>query len=838
MKGPPMLKSPASLFGRLAVPLVCVAMGLSVTSAAIQAHAGAPTSPAAQQYRPLIHYSPRENWMNDPNGLIRHKGIYHLFYQYNALGSTGGNASWGHATSKDLTHWVEQPVAIPMDQTEEVWSGSVVYDEANTSGLGTGQGPLVAIYTSAVKATGVQRQSIAYSNDDGATWTKYADNPVLDIGSHNFRDPKVFQYTDGTWRMVVVLSDQHKVSIYSSADLKTWKHESDFGPAGVTTNVWECPDLYPMQLDGDPAKVRWVMSLSVGGRVEYFVGDFDGRRFTTSETSYSPPVNSVISDFESGYQGWTTTGTAFGSAPVTGDAAAAGAHGSYWVDSWGGSDTATGTLTSPTFTIDEPYLNFLIAGGNHPRVLGGLTEPPPGTVIADFEGDTLPGWVATGDFVGITPSHPNLSGQVGSGVLDTCWATCDPAQGTITSPQFTVTARWLDLLIAGGDHPADAPNPTTVNVLVGGQVVASTTGNNSGSMDWRALDLAAYQGQTAQVQVVDANDGSSGWGHIMVDQITLSDVKATGWDAQTGANLLVNGQIVRTATGNNSGQLDWTSWNVADLQGKSARIEIVDHNTGGWGHTLADYFVLASAPAQSTIQRAKWIDHGSDFYAGVTFNGLPIDKRIMIAWMNNWDYANGVPTSPWRGVQSLPRALSLVTSPDGGRIVQQPVKQVDQLAANASYKEGTSTLSSTKRTLPRAAWGTTQRIDLAIRPGTATTAGIQVFADDTSATIIGWDASSQRLYLDRTDSGNTSFNASFPRVDSAPARLDATGTLRLRIYLDRSTVEVFTADGKVAISDTVFPHEGARAIRLFAEGGTAQVVSVITVPLRQSMFLR
>ena len=158
-----------------------------------------------------------------------------MFYQYNPYGTTAGNGSWGHATSTDLVHWKQQPVAIPTDATEDVWSGSVVFDKTNTSGFGTRKNPpMVAMYTSFLKADGTQRQALAYSLDDGKTWTKYAGNPVIDIHSTNFRDPKVFWYAPThSWRVVVALSDQHKVSIYSSPDLKTWTHESDFGPAGV-----------------------------------------------------------------------------------------------------------------------------------------------------------------------------------------------------------------------------------------------------------------------------------------------------------------------------------------------------------------------------------------------------------------------------------------------------------------------------------------------------------------------------------------------------------------------------------------------------------------------------
>jgi fructan beta-fructosidase len=176
-------------------------------------------------------------------------------------------------------------------------------------------------------------------------------------------------------------------------------------------------------------------------------------------------------------------------------------------------------------------------------------------------------------------------------VLDTCQAGCDSAQGTLTSPVFTISTNYIDFLIAGGNHPASAGHPTTVNLVVDGQVVASATGNNSPNLDWATLDATKYQGKQATLQIVDQNDGSTGWGHFMVDDIIFSDVKAAPWDAQSGANLLVDGKIVRTATGNDSSSLDWASWDLSDLQGKQAQ-------TSWWTETpvAGDMSWLTSSP--------------------------------------------------------------------------------------------------------------------------------------------------------------------------------------------------------------------------------------------------
>lgn len=243
--------------------------------------------------RPRVHFTARDTWLNDPNGLLFHDGAWHLFFQNNPSGSTWGNISWGHAVSRDLVSWTELPVAIAATAEEMVFSGSAVVDARNTSGLaGPGETALVAVYTSAYTAQsdrpGIQAQSLAYSVDDGATWRRYAGNPVLDIGSAEFRDPKVFWHgdDDGRWIMVAVEATDHRVAIYSSPNLIEWSLESRFGPAHATGGVWECPDLFPLRVRGtDEEKWVLVVSLNPGGiaggsGTQYFVGDFDGATFT------------------------------------------------------------------------------------------------------------------------------------------------------------------------------------------------------------------------------------------------------------------------------------------------------------------------------------------------------------------------------------------------------------------------------------------------------------------------------------------------------------------------------------------------------------------------------
>lgn len=259
----------------------------------------AATATTADTFRPALHYAARDTWLNDPNGLIFHDGVYHLYYQNNPLDNVWGNMSWGHATSTDLITWTEHPVAISCDEEEDIFSGSIVFDRDNTSGFGTDSAPpLVAVYTSAFKPGsahhGVQAQSLAYSRDGGYTWTKHSANPVLNRGSAEFRDPKVIRYTGNTgsyWVMVAVEATDFQVVLYKSEDLKSWELLSTFGPANATGGVWECPDLFLLPVDGDPENLRWVLTVNLnpggpnnGSAGQYFVGDFDGTTFTSATT--------------------------------------------------------------------------------------------------------------------------------------------------------------------------------------------------------------------------------------------------------------------------------------------------------------------------------------------------------------------------------------------------------------------------------------------------------------------------------------------------------------------------------------------------------------------------
>ena len=829
-----------------------------------------------ETYRPAYHFSPAKNWMNDPNGMVYHKGIYHLFFQHNPSGNTWGNMSWGHATSTDLVHWQEQPLAISTDTQEDVFSGSVVVDKNNTSGLGTTENPpLIAIYTSAYKDAsphrGLQAQSLAYSLDDGQTWTKYSADPVLNRNSANFRDPKVFWYSTaegGYWVMAAVEALDHKVLLYKSTNLKDWTALSEFGPANATGGLWECPDLFPLAVDGDPNNVKWVMVVNInpggvagGSAGQYFVGSFDGVTFTSETTKPSDalPSGTPVAGFNDGtYNGWAVSNEPgnWKNGPFT-DAPAAGTLpgqnlvggfvGAGLVNSFNDGDWPLGSMSSPGFTVDSDYINFLVGGGQHPRVSDKLDNtPPPGDLLFNgFEvpdGTTLAeaGWTGTGD---LAPSYqPATTGgdyYIGAkriNTFETGAAPGDDRQGSLTSPEFTLSRNFVSMLVGGGHRSPDSGQVLEAQLLVDGNVVRTLAGDDAGALNWKGWDVSEFAGKQARLRIVDQATG--GWGHLTADHVMLTDQAAVPRSDETTVNLVVDGKVVRTATGANSEVLDWASWNVAEFRGRQAQIRVVDNNRFGWGHILADEFTASPQPARPRLNSYDWLDYGRDYYASVSFGNMPEDKRVMLGWMNNWDYANSIPTFPWRSAMSLPREIGLTQTPDGPRLTQQAVKQVDGLASAPSYRNTAGgTITPGTHALPSAASGDVQRIDVTFAPGTAAKSGITLFGNGSSSTAVGYDAATKEVYVDRANSGNVGFHPLFASVDSAPVSVDAQGNVTLRIYVDRSSVEVFAQGGLRTITDQVFPADGAKEVALFAEGGVAQLKSLTVTPMKQAMFL-
>ncbi|MBM1104704.1 glycoside hydrolase family 32 protein [Aurantibacter crassamenti] len=250
-----------------------------------------------EPYRSQYHFTPEEKWMNDPNGMVYHNGIYHLFYQYYPEDIVWGPMHWGHATSKDLIHWQHKPIALYPDELGLIFSGGAVLDKQNTSGFGSLENPpLVAIYTyhlmEGEKAgrKDFQTQGIAYSLDNGDSWVKYEGNPVIgNTDIKDFRDPKVMWHEPSkNWVLTLVAGDH--AQFYSSKDLKSWSLTGKFGKEiGAHGGVWECPDLFKLKV-GDTEEEKWVLLISInpgapngGSGTQYFIGDFDGKTFTTNQ---------------------------------------------------------------------------------------------------------------------------------------------------------------------------------------------------------------------------------------------------------------------------------------------------------------------------------------------------------------------------------------------------------------------------------------------------------------------------------------------------------------------------------------------------------------------------
>ena len=255
--------------------------------------------PYYENFRPQYHFSPEAHWMNDPNGLVYNDGTYHLFYQFYPDSTVWGPMHWGHATSEDLKNWKNQPIALEPDELGYIFSGSAVVDHNNTSGLGTAEKPpLIAMFTyhepkgAEAKTTDYQYQGIAYSLDNGKSFTKYSGNPVVPNNENlvDFRDPKVFWHEDSNkWILVLVAGD--RAMIYNSDNLIDWTYLSEFGKdIGAHGGVWECPDLFPLIVK-ETGETKWVLFISInpgapngGSGTQYFIGDFDGKQFTTNQT--------------------------------------------------------------------------------------------------------------------------------------------------------------------------------------------------------------------------------------------------------------------------------------------------------------------------------------------------------------------------------------------------------------------------------------------------------------------------------------------------------------------------------------------------------------------------
>lgn len=471
-------------------------------------------------YRPAYHFSPPQNWMNDPNGLVYFGGKYHLYYQYNPFGIDWGDMSWGHATSTDLVHWEHWPVAIPEYSGVMIFSGCIIIDVNNTSGFcdpESDEGCMLAYYTAQTGLGGdhpIESQAFAYSNDQGLTFTEYPDNPIIDENKHDFRDPKVFWYEpEAKWVMITSLSDIYKVRLFGSKDLIHWEHLSDFG-FGSQDGCWEDPDLFP--LVDDEGNQKWILTHAVNvDKVEYYIGHFDGTTFTNTDT----------------------------------------------------------------------------------------------------------------------------------------------------------------------------PN------------------------------------------------------------------------------------------------------------------EIL------------------------------FIDYGKDFDEAATWNNEPNGRRLMVAWLNEGAYGGAIPEKVWRGQLTLIRELKLRRYPEGLRIVQGPLEEMQELRYSPNHYENIE-LNKTNHIYKLPTRATQMEIIAEFTynnesDDTPIEFGINVFVGGSQRTVVGYDVVSERLFIDRTFSGFTNFSNAFTDVSYAKLEPE-NGRIKLHIFIDNCSVEVFANDGKIAMSDLVFPDPELDEIQIYTIGGSITVTSVDT----------
>ncbi|HET8849982.1 MAG TPA: GH32 C-terminal domain-containing protein, partial [Marinobacter sp.] len=624
-----------------------------------------------------------------------------------------------------------------------------------------------------------------------------------------------------------------------------------------------------------------------------------------SATTVQPGVQLIAGFDGPDYSGWTKTGTAFdakhasgGWGPIPNYIGTGLAH-SYSPST---GDAATGTLTSADFTLDKPYLNLLVGGGNKPAghpdgearvylVVNGtevasatgadsatmawhswdlrdyqgqsahlvisdqstagwgqvqvdhviatdtpVVKAPTGTLFEDFETD-LAQWTAEGDASHFRVSVNNRctdgedlpeSGVEGEYLLNSFYCGTDgtvgfkdSAVGTLTSQAFTVQNDYIHLKMGGG-------STMTAEVLVDGQVVAEyQQPDNSWALTWGTIDVSQYRGQSAQLRFVDDNTGA--WGFFLADQILFSDDAQTqqqATTAETAVNLKVNGEVVRSATGKNSGGLDWVAWDVADLIGQDAVIEIVDMSRDGWGHILVDDIRFTQQPALDAPGRADWVDWGKDFYAGITFFDYPGSAPAWLAWSNNWQYAGDIPTGTFRGAQSLVRTIGLTDTGSGLALTQQPVGINSQRLDSEPYRWPAAVMLNSESVAFNHQFeaGSLLDIELVLEPRGADEAGLNIQFNAEHRVEIVYDREAQTLALDRTESGAVDFNDAFPGVHAAPVTLDEAGRLTVRLILDWSMLEVLAQNGQVALTDRLFPTlDNPIRIDAFARNGDAVV---------------
>jgi fructan beta-fructosidase len=681
---------------------------------------------------------------------------------------------------------------------------------------------MVAIYTA---SSNTQRQHLAYSNDNGRTWTNYNGNPVLTLFNDDFRDPKVIWHEPSQhWIMVVALSSKHRVRFYKSPDLKNWQFLQDFGEVGNQEGLWECPDLFPLPVDGDPSNIKWVLVVSIGpGMAQYFVGDFDGNQFiadkypTPSEDQLPP--GTLLADFENGFSSWTTGGTAFGSAPAAGalpnQLPVSGYLGNGLASSFHGGNPATGTLLSPGFTITHKYINFKIGGGsilsnlNIQLIVNGQTK-----YSTTGQNDEYLQWTTwnTETFLGQNAQIKivdNATGDWGHILIDHIFQS-DLSMTQAQPPAAAVVedfedGNYIGWTVAGtafGSSPAlgALPNQQAVTGFLGTRLVNSFLGG-------------------------DAPQGKLTSSAFTIDSAYISFLIGGGQHPDgTFIRLKINDQTVAQTTGQNSETLKWGNWNVQNYLGQQAVIEIVDSVTGSWGHINVDHIIQTNQALQNGVFDP--VDFGKDFYAVQSYSDLPAadGRRIWLAWMNNWDYAGLVPSAPWRGMMSVPRTVGLTEVNGNIVLTQQPVQELEILRLNNIHFENAA-VSAIKPEFDNLQYRTFE-LRTVIEAGTADQIGFKFRkGSNGDETVLVYDVPSETLAFDRSNSGVLTDNGVFAALQQVPLPLE-NGRIELHILVDNSSIEIFGNGGKTVLSNQIFPDSTSNDMEIFTVGGDAYVVDM------------
>jgi sucrose-6-phosphate hydrolase SacC (GH32 family) len=462
---------------------------------------------------------------------------------------------------------------------------------------------------------------------------------------------------------------------------------------------------------------------------------------------------------------------------------------------WGGSLTAAyiGDFDGTKFTEDSRYF---------------YAGPSGMSTFDDFEGPDYGRWTPNGAAFGGRPQRPattpgsRLNGFQGSGVATSIGAT---STGTLASPPFQITRRFI-------------------NFRVGGSAAAGAGGGGGGG-----AGAARPAGAQAGAAGAGAAPGAPAAAPPAAAPIPApaTPPPAQGPPPRVAANLVIDGTVVRTRTAVGGSTLDWTSWDVGEFLGRTARIELVDENPAPNSGISIDEIGFSDTRAIPGLERTPWLDWGKDNYAGITFDNAPDGRRLFVGWLNNWQYAqsNNVPTAQWwRGLQSEPRELSLRTVHGRPEIYQTPLRELETLRQPSPYElqaqliEGTRVVPTTGKHLD---------IEVTLENLGANNFGLKVFVGaNGEETVIGYDVQNAEIFIDRTKSGAAAASLTgFHGVHRAPLQLQ-NGRLDMRILVDNSVVEVFANNGERVLTDLVYSAGTSDGIALFAEGGTARLVSL------------